>query len=207
MTHTKVLLFVDDQQTQIVKLGVLGEQSMSANNNIHKTCCHVFARFFCVLCTYKPRQGSDFNGKSAKAFRKTLVVLARQQSGRRNDCHLHARHRCNERRTHRYFGFAKAHITANKTIHRLARAHVCQNITNRTKLIIGLLVRKTRGERIPHARRRLHNGCATQSAFCRNANKLVGHLANAFFEFGLFALPCTTAKTVQQTLFVTIFAK
>ena len=89
VAYTKVLLFVDNQQAKIIKLGVFRQQSMGPDDNINNASRHVLTGFFRTFCSNEARQRAHFDREPAKPFCKALVVLTRKQRRRRNDGHLH----------------------------------------------------------------------------------------------------------------------
>ena len=70
-------------------------------------------------------------------------MLLREQGGRYQDSHLFLARYCYKGRTQGDFGFAKAHIAADDTVHRLAGFHVFQHGVYGCLLIRCFLVLKT----------------------------------------------------------------
>ena len=125
----------------------------------------------------------------------------------RDNGNLHARHRRNKGRAHGDLGFSKSNIATDQAIHRLTGRQIPHNITDRAQLVICFLIWETGAEFFPGMVLGLENWCRAQSAFGRDPDKPVGHLADAFLELGFLGLPCAPAKFVQKPLVVTIFRK
>ena len=197
--HPEMLFLINDQQTKVLKPNVFGQERMGANDHIDGPFGHPLPSCVGVLRGHKPRQGSHVHGEPTEPFREVLVVLSRQQGGRRNDRHLHAGQRGDKGRADGHLRLAETDIAANQAIHRATRAHVVQDILNRLKLIVGLHIREPRKELIPKPVHWLHHrGCA-QLPLRRDTDQTFRNLADAFFQLGFLGLPRTAAKTIQET--------
>ena len=201
---TKMLLFVDHEKAEVLEFDRLGQQSVRADYNINRAVGHPVACCVGILGRDKPAERAHLDRKATEPFGKGFEVLSRQKRRGCNHRNLYARHRGHKRCPHCDFGLAKAHVTADQSVHWIARRQIVDHFADRAQLIIRFGIRKTGAESVPHTRRRLQHRCLAQRALCGHADQLVSDFANALFQFGLFGLPRAAAQTVQQPLFVAV---
>ena len=201
----EMLLFVDDQQPEILKPDALGQKRMGADDDIRRAFGNALAGERRIARRDKARQRPDIDREATEALGKALVMLPCQQRRRRDHRHLHARHGGHESGAHRHLGLAKAHVAADQPVHRLAGMHVVHHIGNGAQLVVGLLVGEARREILVGAMRRVHHRRLAQRTLGRDADQPVGHLADAFLQLGLLGLPGAAAKLVEQTGLMAVF--
>ena len=124
-------------------------------------------------------------------------MLPTQQGRRHDDRDLDAGHCRNERRTQGDLGLAKADVTADKPIHRLARGKVAQDIGNRVQLIIGLRIGEAGSELLIQSLRRGNDVAFAQLAFRRNLDQRIGDILDALLDAGLTRLPRDATQTIE----------
>ena len=113
------------------------------------------------------------------------------------DGDLHAGERCHACRAQRHFGFAKADIATDQTIHRRTLAEVLQHIANGVQLVVGFLIGEAGAELVEQTRRRSDRIADLERTFGRQSDKPLGHFTQTLFRLGLTGLPSSTAQTVQ----------
>ena len=74
---------------------------------------------------------------------ESLVVLIRQYGSRHQHCHLLRVASGLERRTHRHFGFTKAHIAAYQSVHGLCLLHIGLHIVSCFQLVGRIFIQET----------------------------------------------------------------
>src|SRR4051794_8000429 len=83
MTHTKTLLFVNDQQAKILKFEVLRKQAMSADQDVDFARFHAFENDLLLFRRAETRNHLDVNWELFESLFECLVVLKAQDRGGR----------------------------------------------------------------------------------------------------------------------------
>ena len=149
---TEMLLLVHHQQPEVLELDAAAEQRMSANDDIDAALGHAGFRRRKLRMRHQARGLCHVDRETAKAVRKGLEVLARQQRGRHDDRALLAADGGDEGRTQRHFSLAEADVAADEAIHRPPRAEILDGGVDRRELVVGFLVRKAGAELVIGAR-------------------------------------------------------
>ena len=79
------------------------------------------------------------------------VVLAGQQRGGDDHCHLDAGHGGDERGAQGDFGFAEADVAADKAVHRFAAGEVFEDVGDGAGLVLGFGEGEARAKFVPGA--------------------------------------------------------
>ncbi len=116
----EMLLFVDDDQPEILEFDVLAEERMRADDNIDAAFGDPLLHFGKFIRRDEPRGLRELQRIAAQPVAEGFHVLARQQCGRHHHRDLLAVHRGDECRAQRHFGLAEADIAADEPIHRPA---------------------------------------------------------------------------------------
>ena len=132
--HTKTVLFVDDHQGQAIKLHLLLEDGVGADNHLHFAAGNrVLLRKTCsaLLFTGEP---ADFNAKRGKPVAEVVCVLLCKKLGRCHQRHLFAvgnrtqGGQCSNQR------FTGTHVTLNQTHHWHIERHITFNLGDNARL-------------------------------------------------------------------------
>ncbi len=91
MRHTEALLFVDDQQPEVLELDVLGEQPVRADDDVDLAGGEVFDDLILLLLRAEAAHHVDGDRKPGEAFGERLLVLKREDGGRREKRRLASR--------------------------------------------------------------------------------------------------------------------
>ena len=134
-------------------------------------------------------------------------MLAGQEGGGADHCHLHPGHGGDKGGAHRHLGLAKADITHHQPVHRAALPQIGDDIGDRGQLIVGFLIGKPGAKTVPQPQWRFKHRGLAQRPFGSDPDQPFGDDADTFFQFGLFRLPCPAAKAVQKPLFMAIAAE
>ena len=122
--HAESLLFVDDDEAQVVRVHVARKQSMRADEHLHGPFLEPFERRLHFCRRTEARKYLDGYAEFIETVFERLVVLLRQ-NGRRAEHHdLLVVLRGFKGRSKRDLGFAEANVAAHEAIHRLGRLHV-----------------------------------------------------------------------------------
>ena len=207
MLHSEALFFIDDQKPHIFEFHRFCQKRMGTNNDIHRAIFDPVARDLRLCSPHKAGQLTHFDRKASEPFCETLRMLARKQGRWCNQGHLHTRQCGSKGCTHCNFCFPKPYITANKPIHGNSRHKIPHHVFDGSELIIRFLIRKPRAEGIPHPRWRLKDRRAAQSPLSCDANQTIRHILDTLFKPRFLGLPRPTAKPIQQSFFMPIFAE
>ena len=142
MFNPEPLLLVNNKKSDVFGKNVFGENSMRPDNYIHRAFMKTLNRLLnhCRCC--KSRQKTYLHRESGKPLAQVLVMLLHQNSRRcQKDC-LFAVHNTFKDCAKSNLRFAESHISAQKPVHHFFRLHIRLDISNRRKLIFGLLKRE-----------------------------------------------------------------
>ena len=130
------MFLIDDEQTQIVKGNVFGEQPVGADQDIYGAFFEILDNFRLLLFAFKAADGGDVD----RVFRETglegFFVLLGQYRRRREHGHLFAGHHGFKSRAHGHFGFAVTDVAAKQTVHRLGPFHIAFDLGDASELIL-----------------------------------------------------------------------
>src|ERR1051325_10611961 len=106
MRDSETLLFIYNQQSQIVKLNVLAEQTVRSDQNIDLPFAYVLQSLFHFCSRSKAAYHIDLHREHFKSFAERVVMLKCKNRGWSKHRHLFAIADCFERGAHRNFRFA-----------------------------------------------------------------------------------------------------
>ena len=152
----KVLLFVDDDEPEILEFDRLAEQRVGADHDIDGAFRQALLDLRQFLGRDQPRGLRDIDRETAESLGKIPAVLPRQQRGRHHHGDLFAFERDRERRPQRHLGLAEADIAADQAIHRPADLEVLQRGIDGAELVFGFLIGEARAEFVVELRLHRH---------------------------------------------------
>ena len=170
---------------------------MGADDDLDRAVLQARPRLRRLLGPHHPRQLTHLHRPAGEAFGEGLVVLPREQGGRRDDRHLLSRHRHHKGGPQRNLGLAEADVAADQTIHRHALAEIFKHVADGVQLVVRLLIGEAGAEFGEQARRRYHGLGLAQRALGRQGDQPLGHGAQALLGLGLPRLPTRAAQPVQ----------
>ena len=197
LAHAKAVLFVDDYQTEVFNFHIVLQQLVRADHDVDVALGqlrHGGINFFCGL---EAAHHLDGDRPVGEAVAKAVVVLLSEQGGRHQNRHLLAAVHGNKRRTHGHFGFTKAHIAADQTIHRLAAEHVGFNRFDGGLLVGGFFKGKAGAEGGVVGQRVAKRIALTGGAAGVDVEQFSGHITHLFGGFAFGLLPDFRAEAVQ----------
>ena len=133
--HAEALLFVHDQQTQILELDVLREQAVRPNYDIDFASFQIGHDFLLFGRAAEAAEHLDARGKGREAFFEGFEMLKCQDRCRREDGDLLVFAYGFERGAHGHFGFAVAHVAAKEAVHGGGFFEVALDVKDGGKLI------------------------------------------------------------------------
>ena len=197
LRHAEMLFFIDNQQTEMIETDGFRQQRMRSDHHLHLARGKVGAKLFCRRRLRHPRKNAKLDRKSGKPFGEDAAMLARQKRCRRNKRHLIAGHRGDEGGAQGHLGLAKADVTADQPVRRLAGGQIADNILDRPHLVLGLGKAEAGaefGKAAGGGVQWLGAGC---HPLCRNLDQRIGHFTHAALDAGHPRLPRRTAEPVK----------
>ena len=142
MGDAKPLFLIYNQQTELLKCHILGQQPMCSDHDIHLAGFQISNRLPNLLRCTETTQQPDLDRKFLHTFFKCIIMLLCKDRSRHKISNLSAIVYCLKCRTDRNLGLTKAHITTDQTVHNLAALHVCLCLCDRFLLVIRFLIRE-----------------------------------------------------------------
>ncbi len=108
----EALLFVDDEQAELLKFYVFGEQAVGADDDVHFAGFEVDESFFLFGGAAEAAEHFDAHGKGGEAMLESFEMLEGEDGSGREDRDLLAVGDGFEGGAHGHFGFAVADVAA-----------------------------------------------------------------------------------------------
>ena len=197
MRDAEMLLFVHDNQAEILEFDIFAEKRMGADDDVDGALGEPVLHFGELGRGDEPRGLREIDRIAAQAFAESLEVLAREQRGRHHDRDLLAVHRGDEGGAQRDLGFTEAHIAADEPVHRPAGVEVGEHGGDRGVLVFGLLVGKAGAEFVVEAGGKCKPRRLVQLPLGGDLDQFAGDLADAVLHPRLARLPGRAAEPVQ----------
>ena len=197
VVHAEALLFIHDQQAQIMEFHVLAQQAVGAHDHVQLAFFQLFQRFLLFGGSTEAAEHIHPHLKAGKALLDGVVVLLHQNGGGRQQGHLLSLHHSLEGGPQGYFCLAVAHVAAQKAIHVVGTFHVGLDLGHGLLLILRQLV----GERILKfllPRVFMAEGIAgVLGPAGVQRRQIEGQLFQPRLDLALLALPLAAAQMVQ----------
>ena len=205
MRHAETLLFVDDQQAEVLEQDVLRQQPVRADDDVDLAGGEILDDLILLGLGAEAADHVDRNRKSGEPLGQRLLMLKGEHGRRREERHLLAVHDRLERRAHGDFGLAVADVAAQQPVHRRRRFHVALDVGDGVRLIDRQVVLERVFElALPVgigaegiARDRLARGVELEQLF--------GHVAHGLLDARLRALPRRAAELVERGFAVPLY--
>ena len=133
--HSEALFLVDDDQAQIFESDVLLDQSVRADDDVHRAGSQVLNDPLLLAARAETGEQLDAHRIIRHALAERVEVLLRKHGGGHEHGYLPAVHYRFKRGANSHFGFAKADVTADQPIHGLRLFHVHFGFQNRAHLV------------------------------------------------------------------------
>ena len=124
MGDTEALLFVDDQQAQVLELDVLLEQPVGADEHVHRAILYPRHRLFHLGGSAEAADHLDLHRILGKAALGGEVVLPGQHGGRHQNGRLLAVQHALHHRPQGHLRLAVAHVAAQQPVHGPGLFHI-----------------------------------------------------------------------------------
>ena len=195
--HAEMLLLVDNDEPEVLELDRLAEQRMGADHDVDMALGEPFLGLGEFGGRDEARRLGDVDRIAFEPLGKGLHVLARQERRRHHDSDLLAVHGRHKGRAQSHLGLAEADIAADQAIHRTAGAEIGEDGADRGLLVVGLFVRKARGEFVVEAGLDGQSRRFAQLSLGGDLDQFTRDLADAVFHARLAHLPGGGAQPVK----------
>ena len=137
--HAEPLLFVDDEQTQVLVNHILREHPVCADDDIHKPLLQILHCLLLLIRGAEPAQKIDADREILQPLYKCIIMLLGEDGGRHQIDHLLSlldRLKCSADGD---LCLAVPHISADQPVHDLRALHIMLRVLNGLELIFRLL--------------------------------------------------------------------
>jgi len=200
VAHAEAVLFIDDEQAQVVELGRFTEQLVRADHDVHRAVANALDGRRDLLAGAKARDLGNLDWPLGEAVHQRLVVLLGQQRGGRKKGHLPPARDGHEGRAQGHFGLAEAHVAANQAVHGAGADHVLDDGVDGGVLVGCFFEAEVVGKGLVVLRRVAEGVALARGAAgvdVEQFGRAVAHLA-CRLALGLF--PLAAAQLVQRRL-------
>ncbi|CAB4593559.1 unannotated protein [freshwater metagenome] len=197
MRNTKSLLFVDDQQPEVLKGQPVSKKPVRSDHNINIAGFEISNDFLGLRIRQEPTEHFDSNGITSESFTKRLQMLLRKECRRHQHCCLFAVLHGLEDGSHCDFSFSETNIAANESIHRRIAFHIRLHFRDRNLLIGSGFVGEGLFEFVlPWSIGSKRVTGSVNSLLVQN-HEFLGNLRDRFTHSRFVLLPFATAKATQ----------
>ena len=138
MRHAEALLLVDDEQAEIVKMNVLLQQLVRADDQVDLAGLQIEERFFDLCGRAEAGEHVDGDGKRREAAHGREIVLLGQDGRRDQNRDLLAIQHALHGRAQRDLRLAEADVAAEQPVHRCGGFHVALDFVDAAQLVVRL---------------------------------------------------------------------
>src|SRR5512141_2073408 len=195
--HAKAMLFVDDDEAEVVKLHVLAEKAVSSDHDVDLSAGEIGNHFLLLLRSLEAAHRADLDRKISETVAECPRVLLGENRRRNENRDLPVGLHGLERGAHRDRGLSVTDVTDEQAIHGPRLLHVALHVGSRCALIGCVFEQKRRLElalpwSIGNVRRSHRNSSAGVQI-----QQLDGHLLNRCLRSIPLLAPPLSAQRVQ----------
>ena len=195
----EMLLFVDNDQPQLLELDAFREEGVGADDDVHRAILEPFAGPFRLGRRDQPREAADLDREAFEALGEIVEMLAGEESRRPDQRDLVAGHGGGEGGAQGNLGLAEPDVAADQPVHRRPLGEIVEHVADRPILVLGLLIGEAVDERGVGAVNL--DQCAGAGGADRSGlDEVARNLADAILHPALAALPCLAAQSVERGL-------
>jgi hypothetical protein len=195
--HAEALLFVDDEQTELLEMDVLGEEAMGADDDVDGAVFEAAHDVGLLVLRLEAREARDLDGILAHAALEREPVLLGEHRRRAENGDLFAALRRAERGADGHLRLAESDVAADEPVHRPRRLEVLEHLGDGARLVGRLVEGERRFERAVVVVGLGDRVAGHRLALRIEAQKLVGHLADLFLDALLRLRKCLSAEPVE----------
>ena len=141
--HAKLLLLVDDEESQVFPLHVLAQHLLCTDEDIDASLLELGEDLTRLFGRPRAREILHLHGQVRQALAEGLVMLEGEHGGGHEHRHLLAVGGGLEGGTHRHLGLAEAHVAAHQAVHGAAALHIGLHVVGGLQLVGGVLIEET----------------------------------------------------------------
>ena len=141
--HAKTLFLVDDHKAQILKLHILLQQPVGADDDVNLSPRQLPKNLFLLLRGAVTGENLHLHGKILQTAAEGIVMLPGQNGGGHQHRHLFGIHHRLKHCAKGNLRLAEAHIAAKQPVHGTGHLHIGFDLVDAPQLIVGLVIRKT----------------------------------------------------------------
>ena len=197
MTNAEPLLFVDNDQSQVLEAHVFVKEPVGTDDDIHDAGGKVGQHRLDLFGSLKPGERPHLNGKRRKAARERFGMLLRQQGGGHQHRHLPVILDGLKRRAHRHFGFTVPDVPAHEPVHGFGQPEVPLNVVDRFDLVRGFFIIERRIEFMGQGAVLLVWLATDDFPVGIQLDEFVGHVLNGFLDARLGLGPRGASQFVE----------
>ena len=134
----EALLLVDDDQSEVLELNLLGEQAVGTNHDVNRAALEAIQGLAGLGVGLESGQSRDLDREPGVTLGKRLEVLLHQKGGWHQHGHLFAVLNGLESGSHCDLGLAVTDVATDQTVHRDDLFHVVLDVGDGGELIRGL---------------------------------------------------------------------
>ncbi len=191
-----MLLLVDNDEPELLEFQAFGEERVGADDDVHGAALKTFLRLLRLGRCNQPGEPSDLDREALEPLHEVCIVLASEEGGRADQCHLKSGHCDDEGGAERDLGLSEADVTAHKPVHRLALLEIAEDFSDGAFLVVGFFIGKAIDE-LGKCRIRLDHRRRARRALGGDADEIAGDFANPLLHPRLAPLPGFAAKAIE----------
>ena len=142
MRHAEALLFIHDEQAQVLEDDILLQELVGADDEIHRAGSEILEGLALLGRGAEPGEDVDIDREALEPLAGGHVVLLSQDRGGNEDGDLLGVHDRLHGGAKGDLGLAEADVAAEQSVHRHTALHIVLNLVNADNLIWGFLVLK-----------------------------------------------------------------
>ncbi len=193
----ETLLFVNNEQAEVLEFYVLGKQAMRADDDVHFSGFKVGENDFLLGGGAETAEHFDARGKCGEAFLEGFKMLESEDGCRREHGDLLAVGNRLECGAHRHFRFAVANVAAEQAVHRCCFFQIFLDVGDGGALVCGLFKLKGIFEFTLPGAIGSEGEALGGFALGVKSQQLVGHIFQRFPNAGFSRCPGRAAQPVE----------
>ena len=195
--HAKLLLLVNDEQSEVFPHHALADELMRAYQDVDLAVFQVFEHLLCLLCRAGAGEVVDSHGEIFQSRLERLEVLVCQHRCGHEHRHL-LRVACRlEGSSYRHLRLAEPHIATHQTVHGFGLLHVGLHVLCRFQLVGRVFIKEAGLELMLHERVAAEGEAFLVPAFGVELYQVAGNVLDLLLGLFLKALPCSRTEGAQ----------
>ena len=194
---TELLLFVNDEETQIIELHIFSHEAMGAHEDVHLAFFQFLQDALDIGRFAGTAQIIDPTGKIFQTLFERLEMLISQHGSGHQHSHLLVVGHGLECRTHGHFGLSEAHVATHQAVHRALTLHIGLHILRGLQLVRRIFIKETGLQLVLHKAVGAIGKTFLLATTGVEFDEVAGYILDFTLCFFLDTLPRTGAQLVQ----------